>query len=137
MEAKSLIRNILESMVCLFIKDTQVEYKILAKYLKKATLFPVHFTKFSQHIAIIISKDNILKQLINKSASFIKYIGLNQEVDETQKDIDPSVGFYVVPSESLDAKMEKIREKVQNKGYDIYSHQGIRYFRRVFIQAGK
>ena len=137
MEAKAVIKNILESMVCIFVKDTTVEYKILAKYLKKATLFPVHFMKFNQNIAIIISKDNILKQLINKSASFMKYIGLDQGVDETQKEVDPTVGFYVLPSFSLDTKMEKIKDKAQSKGYDIYSHLGIRYFRRVFTQAGK
>lgn len=137
MEAQAVVKNILESMLCLFVKDTQVDYKILPKYLKKATLFPVHFTKFNQHIAIIISKDNILKQLINKSASFIKYIGLDQDGDGVQKEVDPTVGFYVITSSSLDNKMEKIREKVQSKGYDIYSHLGIRYFKRVFIQAGK
>ena len=123
--------------MCLFVKDTQVEYKTMGKYLKKATLYPVHFAKFTNSIAIVISKDNILKQLINKSASFMKYIGLEMELDQTQTSVDPSVGFYILPSNSLDLKMEKIREKAQIKNHDVYSHLGIRYLKKVFIQAGK
>ena len=137
MEAKTLIKNIVESLVCLFVKDTHVEYKTMGKYLKKATLYPVHFAKFSNNIAIVISKDNILKQLINKSASFMKYIGLEMELDQTQTSVDPSVGFYILPSNSLELKMEKIREKAQLKNHDVYSHLGIRYLKKVFIQAGK
>ena len=74
--AKVLIKNVLESMVCLFIKDTKIDHKKLGSYLKKATLYPVHFAPFANNVTIIISKDNILKQLISKSASFMKYIGL-------------------------------------------------------------
>ena len=76
MEAKVLVKNIIESMVCLFIKDTNINGKLLVKYLKKATVYPVYFSKFNNSMSIIISKDNILKQLISKSASFMKYIGL-------------------------------------------------------------
>ena len=74
--AKNLIKNVLESMVCLFIKDTVIAYKKLGSYLKKATLYPVHFSPFADNVSIVISKDNILKQLVGKSASFMKYIGL-------------------------------------------------------------
>ena len=43
MEAKATIKNILESMVCLMLKDTKVHVGTLMKYLKKASLYPVHF----------------------------------------------------------------------------------------------
>jgi hypothetical protein len=76
MDVKAKIQNALESMICIFIQDTVVDYKMTAKYLKKATLYPVHFSKFNNDIAILISKDNIFHQLINKSVSFNKYIGL-------------------------------------------------------------
>ena len=76
MEAKATIKNVLESMVCLFVKDTRIEHRALTKYLKKAALYPVYNGQISANMNIIISKDNILKQLINKSPSFLKYIGL-------------------------------------------------------------
>jgi hypothetical protein len=137
MEAKAAMKNVIESMVCLFIKDTPIDFKIMLKYLKKATLYPVYFAKFNNSTAIVISKDNILKQLISKSTSFMRYLGLEQSAEEIQKNVDPTVGFYLIPSISLDIKIEKMREKAQSKSYDIYSHTGIRYLRKVFIQQGK
>jgi len=78
MEAKSTIKNILESMICLMIKDTKVKDGTLVKYLKKASLYPVHFTRINAHTTLLITKDNILKQLASKSPQFMKLIGLER-----------------------------------------------------------
>jgi len=78
MEAKSTIKNILESMICLMIKDTKVKDGTLVKYLKKASLYPVHFTRINAYTTLLITKDNILKQLASKSPQFMKLIGLER-----------------------------------------------------------
>ena len=78
MEGKANIKNALESMVCLFVKDTHIDGKTMLKYLKKATLYPVHFSKFNSSTAVVVTKDNILRQLISKSANFMKYLGLEE-----------------------------------------------------------
>ena len=78
MEAKAAVKNALESMVAFFVKDTKVDSKVISKYLKKATLYPAYFGRYSNSIVVVISKDNILKQLISKSANFLKYLGLEQ-----------------------------------------------------------
>ena len=83
MEAKSCIKNILESMVCLFIRDTKINGTVLQKYLKKASLYPVHFCKMNNHTSLLITKDNILKQLATKSPQFMRLIGLERGEEET------------------------------------------------------
>lgn len=47
------------------------------------------------------------------------------------------MGFYLIPSGTINLKIEKIKEKCQEKSYDIFTHFGIRYFKKVFIQQGK
>lgn len=76
MEAKSSIKNILESMVCLMIRETKINGPVLVKYLKKASLYPVHYSRLNNHTSLLITKDNILKQLASKSAQFMKLVGL-------------------------------------------------------------
>ena len=76
MDAKTTIKNVMESMVCLFVKDTRVDHRPLSKYLKKAALYPVYNAAMNINMSIIITKDNIMKQLISKSPSFLKYLGL-------------------------------------------------------------
>ena len=63
-------------MVCLFIKDSPIDHKILKKYLAKASIFPVYFAKYNNSNTVIISKDNVLRQLIQKSPNFLKYLGI-------------------------------------------------------------
>jgi hypothetical protein len=77
MESKNTMKNVVESMVGLIIKNTTINDKILVKFLEKASAYPIHFGRLGQKDCIIISKDNILKQLINKSAGFFKHLGLD------------------------------------------------------------
>jgi len=77
MESKCTIKNVLESMVCLVIKNTQINDETLLKFLEKASTYPIHFGRIGEKDCIIISKDNILKQLIYKSAGFFKHTGIS------------------------------------------------------------
>lgn len=113
----------------------------MGKYLKKASLYPIYLGSHNNHTSVIISKDNILKQLLMKSPNFMKYLGL-EEPNElsfslSQTEYEPSVGFYLIPSGTINLKIEKIKEKCQSKSYDIFTHFGVRYFKKVFIQQGK
>lgn len=76
MEAKNTIKNVLESMVCIYLKDTRIDHKHMNKYLKKATLYPVYCAPYNESTTAVISKDNILKQLLNKSPIFMRHLGL-------------------------------------------------------------
>ena len=137
MEAKSTIKNILESMICLMIKDTKVKDGTLVKYLKKASLYPVHFTRINAYTTLLITKDNILKQLASKSPQFMKLVGLERTEEQMENGNDPVLGFYMVPSVSYESRMDKIREKIKNRNYDIYTSMGVKYMRENFIQQGK
>ena len=137
MEAKSTIKNILESMVCLMIKDTKVKDGTLVKYLKKASLYPVHFSRINNHTTLLITKDNILKQLASKSPQFMKLIGLERSEEELENSNDPLIGSYMVASPSFETRMDKVRDKIKNRNYDIYTNMGVRFLRENFIQQGK
>ena len=63
-------------MVCLFVKDTPLDRKYVKKYLSKAALFPVYLEQYSNSTTVIISKDNVLRQLVQKSPNFLKYLGI-------------------------------------------------------------
>lgn len=76
MESKFTLKNAIESMVCLFIKDVPIDRKHVKKYLAKAAIFPVYLEKYNQSTTIVISKDNVLRQLIQKSPNFLKYLGI-------------------------------------------------------------
>ena len=69
-----------------------------------------------------------------KSPNFMKYLGL-EEPNElsfslSQTEYEPSVGFYLIPSGTINLKIEKIKEKCQSKSYDIFTHFGVRYLKR-------
>jgi len=49
----------------------------LIKFLEKASTYPIHFGRIGEKDCIIISKDNILKQLIYKSTGFFKHTGIS------------------------------------------------------------
>lgn len=110
MECKNTMKNVFESMVCLFIKNTEIDHKLMKKYLKKASLYPVYCSSYSQNMSVIISKDNILKQLISKSPNFMKYLGLEHPLEDLSQsdslaDSEATVGFYLIPSPKIDIKI--------------------------------
>lgn len=104
MQSKFTIKNVIESMVCLFIKDTPINHKQMKKYLSKAVIFPTYFEKYNNSTSIIISKDNVLRQLIQKSPNFLKYLGIEPQNGE-QLTYEPQVGIYIVPSTSIINKL--------------------------------
>lgn len=64
-------------MVCVFVKDSKIDYKVMKKYLEKATIYPAYFSSYNSSTAVLISKDNIIRQLVLKSNNFMKYLGLD------------------------------------------------------------
>jgi hypothetical protein len=76
MECKTTIKNALESLVCLYVKETKIDHKVMQKYLKKSTVYPAYYGIYSQSTSVLITKDNIFRQLIQKSSNFMKYLGL-------------------------------------------------------------
>jgi hypothetical protein len=77
---------------------------------------------------VIISKDNILKQLINKSAGFFKYIGINLPEDSSEKMVgDAKVGIFAIRSLTYKNKIEKARNACKEIGYDLFCNSNIFY----------
>lgn len=76
MQAKAVVKNVLESLVCLIVESTSVDLRVLSKFLEKAANFPIHLAKFNEKGYMLITKDNIIKQLALKSNNFFKYLGI-------------------------------------------------------------
>jgi hypothetical protein len=70
------IKNVIESMVCLYVKDAAIEHNKVLKFLKIGVSYPVYFSPYNASNSILISKDNVIKQLVTKSANFLRYLGL-------------------------------------------------------------
>lgn len=68
-------------MVCLTVKNTVINEKQLIKFLEKASTFPIHYGRLGEKRSVIISKDNILRQLISKSQGFFKYLGIDLSLE--------------------------------------------------------
>ena len=69
MEAKNTLRNIINSVAVMEIRSTASadQYKRLEAYLKKIIEYPIIFRKTGEGVYILITKDNITKQLLTKS----------------------------------------------------------------------
>ena len=61
------MKNVVESMVCLIIKDYPVKVESLSKYLSKVSKYPIHLANYHGNSYTLMSKDNILKQLLKNS----------------------------------------------------------------------
>lgn len=100
------MKNVVESLVCLIIKNTVISDKTLVKFLEKASTYPIHFGRLNEKEFLIISKDNILKQLIVKSAGFFKHIGIDIP-DQPEGIISSNVkiGVFVIRSHTFKTKI--------------------------------
>lgn len=49
MESKLTMKNVIESMVCLIIKNTLINDKILVRFLEKASTYPIHFGRTGEN----------------------------------------------------------------------------------------
>jgi hypothetical protein len=69
MEAKKTMKNLIEGVTVISFKDINLELKAeikLKDYLSKISKYPITYGKISETILVIISKDNILKELLKK-----------------------------------------------------------------------
>ena len=60
----------------MIVESTSVDLRVLSKFLEKAANFPIHLAKFNEKGYMLITKDNIIKQLALKSNNFFKYLGI-------------------------------------------------------------
>jgi hypothetical protein len=54
---------------------------------------------------MIISKDNILKQIINKSAGFFKYIGITLQDEDVEITTKAKIGIFLIRSPTFKSKL--------------------------------
>ncbi len=69
MEAKTTMKNLIEGVTVISFKDIDLELKAeikLKDYLSKISKYPITYGKISETVLVIISKDNILKELLKK-----------------------------------------------------------------------
>lgn len=68
MEVKNTVANMYHSMLIMEISclSSEAQFKKLQSYLKKITDHPVVFIRTSENIHLLITKDNIIKQLLTK-----------------------------------------------------------------------
>lgn len=138
MQAKAVIKNVLESLVCLIVQSTAVDLRTLEKFLDKAANFPTLVAKFHQKGFMVITKDNIIKQLALKSNNFFKYLGIQVYDKEGERvPSSPKVGIFVIRSLSWNNKIDKIRNVCKDKGYDLFMNCGIHYINQVFYSSEK
>lgn len=70
----------------------------------------------------------------------MKYLGLEDPKEASFSDstvmYEPGIGFYLIPSSTINIKIDKIKERCQVRSYDTYTHLGIRHFKKIFIKQG-
>jgi hypothetical protein len=85
---------------------------------------------------MLITKDNIIKQLALKSNNFFKYLGIEEYNKEGERlPTSPKVGIFVIRSLSFKNKIETIRNVCKDKGYDLFMNCGINYINQVFYSS--
>ena len=72
-------------MVCLVVKHHYVEVLRLSKYLEKVSNYPIHLSNCNDKRFLLMTKDNILKQLFRKSKKVFKEFGLPDGEEEKEK----------------------------------------------------
>jgi len=77
MESKKTMKNAVESMVCVIIKDSDLDSQKLSGYLKKVANYPVHLGRYDNKSYVLITKDNILKQILKNSKKLFDMINLD------------------------------------------------------------
>jgi hypothetical protein len=109
----------------------------LIKFLEKASTYPIHFGRLFEKECVIISKDNILKQLITKSAGFFKHIGIDLP-DELEGNIsvNAKIGIFIIRSHTFKPKIDNARNYCKDIGYDLFYNAGVHFISQVFYQEG-
>ncbi len=119
-------------MVCLIIKSQDINENKLIKFLNAASTYPIHYGRLSEKRFIIVSKDNILKQLITKSAKFFEYLGIEEGKDKSEA----NVGLFLIRSPTFKTKIEQTRDVCKLKGYDLFENGNVYYINQVFYNEG-
>lgn len=131
MEAKKTVKSLIEGITIVAFKKVETDIKQQAKfkeYLKRISKFPITFGKLSETIIVLISKDNILKELLKKKDKIISKAGITENT---------SLGIFIPHCYSKDEKKEQINKICKEMGYDFWQIWGVRYFRPMISSDGE